>query len=271
MKDKIILSNISNFIGDTKEDLSSIVERKALNAQISMQEDESMTCIAKISTKDVDRDGDILIPTGCDFTDYTKNSVICWDHSYSMPPIGKMLSLEVTSDTIYGKMKFAETSMGSEIWSLIKGGFLKTCSIGFIAKEVLVAGTSAFKQYVRENNIIITDQVKRIITKFTLIENSIVSIPANQEALVIAVSSKSLKLDDKLLKELGIKEVKIAPNMPEVSKVIDESIQAASVEIIAPVAPVAPEVIWNVIRNGSYITTSEDKIAAKKFIAGKII
>jgi hypothetical protein len=45
---------------------------------------------------------------------------------------------------------------------------------------------------------------KRIITKWVLLENSLVSIPSNKDALIMAYTTKSLELSDKLVKELDI-------------------------------------------------------------------
>ncbi len=45
-------------------------------------------------------------------------------------------------------------------------------------------------------NINKLDDVKRIITKFLLIENSIVALPANPDALNVEVSKKSLEIKE---------------------------------------------------------------------------
>jgi len=50
-------------------------------------------------------------------------------------------------------------------------------------------------------------KAQRIITKWELLENSIVSIPANPLALIQAISAKSIVLSDKTIKELDLDKV----------------------------------------------------------------
>jgi phage head maturation protease len=234
MKSKIKLSAISNFVGDVKADPDSVIERKQFAQEIRMVEGEDRTIIAKISTNQVDRDGDILIPRGCDTSDFASNSVVMWNHSYSQPPIGKVTALQITDDAIIAKMTFAETEFGNEIWSLVKGGFLNCCSIGFLATAALIKGTSAFMAYVKENDLGDITNCKRIITAFTLFENSMVPLPANAGALIQQISAKSITISDDLQKQLQLskavtpekehgdkEDMKIANDLEEPKKPVD--------------------------------------------------
>ena len=207
MKSKIELSKILNFVGATSLPSNAIIERKQYAQEIRIEPDEERTIIAKISTIDVDRDGDVLIPSGCNTSEIKSNPIVVWNHSYSEPPIGKIIEIQATNDAIYAKMQFAETKFAQEIWSLIKGGFLNACSIGFLAKTTLVKGTRQFSDFVAKNRLKIADTCKRIVTEFTLIENSIVPLPANPNALIYAVATKHLHLDNKLEKELGVNKI----------------------------------------------------------------
>jgi hypothetical protein len=264
MQDKLEVCKISNFLTNFKLNETDIIERKSLVTEMVIDPTDERCCIAKVSTINPDRDNDILIPAGADYQDYLKNPIVIWNHIYSSPPIGKIEQLQIKPDAIYGKIRFADTEFAQEIWSLVKGGFLRTCSIGFIAKEALIAGTQAFKDYVITNNMQISNLVKRIITKFIMIENSIVSIPSNQDALIMAVATKSIHLEDKLIKDLGI-----TIKAEEVPKEIEKIVEPVKVEELVKVEePIKP--IWNVIRSGPYVLTEQDKLAIKKIKSGKI-
>jgi HK97 family phage prohead protease len=199
MKNKINVDSIKNFV-----DISGIegqeVERKQYVSDIQIDENEEKTFIAAISTINEDIDGDIVYPQGCDLTKYVKNPVVLWNHGHSSPPIGKIIQIQTTNTCIFAKIKMADTNNANEYWKLIKGGFLKTCSIGFIIKNYLVRGTYDFSNFIQMMGLKISDNCKRIINNFYLIENSMCSIPANSEALVMAISTKSLDISDKLKK-----------------------------------------------------------------------
>jgi len=86
------------------------------------------------STAAVDRYGDIIEPAGWDLKNYKKNPVFLWGHNYSMPPIGKAVSVKVTDDALVFQIQFAtaeEYAFADTIYRLYLGGFLKATSVGF--------------------------------------------------------------------------------------------------------------------------------------------
>ena len=211
MKNKLLVSSLKPFGVDILGlDENAVVERKSFNPTLKVMEEEESTAICSMSTESVDADGDMVIASGCDLSRYSKNPVVCWSHDYSRPPIGKATEILINSKSVDGKIKFAPTAMGQEIFKLVKGGFLKTCSVGFITNKALVAGSKECKEFCKKSMIDLPQNCKRVITEWMLLENSMVCIPSNADALVQAVSAKSIVLDEKLQKELGIeqKEVK---------------------------------------------------------------
>lgn len=280
-KTQLPLKNINNFlklenVGD------EILERKSFTAkQFTIGAEEDRTFIGVMSNDSIDADGDIIYCPGCDLTRFYNNSIVCWNHQYSEAPVGKVLEVKVEGNTLIGKIKMASTEFATELWELIKGGFLKCQSIGFIVNEVLIAGTAKFKQFALEHNLNV-EGCKRIVTKFTLVENSLVPLPSNQEALILAYSTKSLKLDDKLAKQLGI-EVKNIIDINEAPKV------EAKVEEVVPIVPVVEtpkveevkvepkvevpieEPKFTVIRVGEYVISEDDKKISKSLKNGRII
>lgn len=123
---------------------------------------------AIVATESEDRHGEVLELKGLDTSNYMKNPVVLWAHDYSQPPIGKTLTLKKKDGKLIAKIKFAidEDSFAHKIYRLYKGGYMKAFSIGFIPKEI------------DDNRY----------TKAEMIEHSSVPIPANSEALALAIS-----------------------------------------------------------------------------------
>lgn len=223
MKDKFNIESLRPFIDMDGFKGDETVERKRFSSKITISPEEEKTCVAVISTNDEDAVNDVLIPTGADLRRFTKNPVVMYAHNYSGKPVAKAVALSVNEDGITAKLKFADTEEANDVWSLIKGGFLNANSIGFIIKEAYRKGTEDFNKYIKENKMKVKDTVERIISKFELLENSIVPIPWNSEALIQAVSTKSITLSDKILKELDL------PTMPTNTPVNTPASMPASV------------------------------------------
>ncbi len=213
MKNKYKIGSVKQFIDIQGLNEDELVERKQFNYDIQVLPEESRTIIATISTPDVDADGDIIIPKGADLSRFIKNPVIHADHSYLVEDVvGKATEIAITNNAIVTKIVFAETRKAEDTWQLVKNGFVKANSIGFIAKTILTKGTKKFNDYIKEQKMVVSDACKRIVSEFLLIESSIVSVPCNPSALNQAISSKSITLSDETKKKLG---VEINPNGSE--------------------------------------------------------
>ncbi len=131
---------------------------------------------AVIASEKEDRHETILELKGLDTSSYMKNPVVLWVHDYSHPPIGKTLSLRKSEGKLIAKIQFAinEDSFAHKIYKLYKGGFMKAFSIGFISKEM------------NENRY----------TKSEMLEHSAVPVPANSEALALAVTKGVIEKTD---------------------------------------------------------------------------
>src|SRR4051812_40239212 len=69
-------------------------------------DEQSRTLIVKISTSDVDRSGDVVIPTGVILDNYLKNPVVAAFHRYDEPAIAKTLEMQVMDDCILARLEF---------------------------------------------------------------------------------------------------------------------------------------------------------------------
>lgn len=150
---------------------------KIFNAKVKDLGEGKLEAI--ISTDDIDRHGEIVDINGIDIKNYEKNPVVMWAHDYSLPPIGKTLSL--TKEKIGKKMvlktvmEFATgvSDLAREVYNLYKGGFMNAFSIGFIP----------------------LDEEGNTYTKSELLEYSAVPIPANPNALLLA-KAKGIDIDN---------------------------------------------------------------------------
>ncbi len=138
-----------------------------------------------ISKEVVDRDGDILRASGCDFTNYMKNPVFLSFHNSREFPLGKVTKFWVEGNSVKAIVYFPtleELSSNPEqasekaklcdfCYHCYKTGMLNAVSVGFIPIE----WTETKDGY--------------DITKWELLEFSAVAVPANQDAIAEAVKS----------------------------------------------------------------------------------
>ena len=147
-----------------------------LTFEIVKQEDNGGEIM--ISTPSVDRDRDRVLPEGARTTSYMKNPVVQWGHNYFEPwaTIGRTNSLEIGQDGIKAAFTFREAANEADPLHIVRtlwdGGFVNTASVGFnpIQWEENEHGGFDF-------------------TEWELLEWSLVPIPANQDALRLAVKA----------------------------------------------------------------------------------
>ena len=155
--------------------------------QTKAEELAERTVRFKISSEVVDRDGDILIAKGCDFTNFAKNPQFLNFHNYHEFPLGIPKNWGIEGKSVYCDVYFptidelsSERENASEKAKLVdftyhcyKTGMLNAVSVGFIAKDVEPnKETGGF-----------------IIKAWELLEFSAVAVPANQDAIAQAVKS----------------------------------------------------------------------------------
>ena len=147
------------------------------------------------STEAADRDGEIIKQEGWDMENFNQNPVLLAHHNYHEFPIGKITEIIVEEGKLMFKAIFSEaTQEAREAYQLVKEGILNAFSVGFIPKEY-------------------DPKDRSIITKAELLEISMVTVPANPQAIVLAKSFDGNKLAEKLIAEwmkdeLLAKEVK---------------------------------------------------------------
>jgi len=213
-----------------------VVERKQYISEIKVMEDEERTVVAKISTTATDADQDIVDPSGAILTRFLKNPVIHADHSYKVEDvIGRATELAVSTDGITAKIKFADvTQRARDCWELVKGGWVRANSIGFIALKSVIRGTKEFDEYVKGVSYKVGTDCNRIITSFELLESSVVSIPSNPLSLMQAISAKSINLSPETITALDLDKV-VKNDIPATVIVQEPVIDVKEVKKVCPV------------------------------------
>lgn len=178
----------------------------------------------KISSEVVDRDGDILIAKGCDFTNFAKNPQFLAFHNYREYPLGIPKNWGVEGDSVYCDVYFpkleelaTDAEQASEKAKLVdftyhcyKTGMLNAVSVGFIPKEASPLEEGGME-----------------ITEWELLEFSAVSVPANQDALAQAVKSFGINENDLIdpIERIKSLEEKIKGIEDDTVLIVDDEIE----------------------------------------------
>ena len=129
-----------------------------------------------VSTPEVDRYGTIIVPAGIDYTAYLANPIVLAQHDSDKWPIGRCLGFAMNGENLEATIQIeCVTEEGKKLTKLINAGFVKAVSVGIIPNEY-------------EEQTIDGKKVT-VYTKSELVEFSVVSVPANRQALL----KKSLK------------------------------------------------------------------------------
>lgn len=139
---------------------------------------QAMSATATICTPAVDRQSEIIMPDGGDYTDYARNPIVLWGHGFSQIalPIAKsetpdgVLTVKPSKDSIAATSFFTTKTLESQqIFDLIVERIVRATSIHVIPVESV-------------NQVVGGDNVT-IYTKWKLLEWSWCDIPCNPEAV----------------------------------------------------------------------------------------
>lgn len=127
------------------------------------------------STSVRDRDEEVIDLKGIDLKNYKNNPIILPAHDYTQPAIGRAVKVRKTDGKLMFKIEFPEDGINpmADIYrKLYKGGFMKASSIGFIPKKW---------EWGKGDK-----DPRRTFSEVELLELSLVSVPANPQALLTA-------------------------------------------------------------------------------------
>jgi len=151
--------------------------------------DRSLQFVA--SDESTDRYGDIIRASGWELESFRRNPVFLWAHQDKSPPIGRVASVEVKGTELLANVDFlppGENDFADKLWLMVEGKALQAVSVGFIPTvppnvRATANGDVLGYEFVGQE----------------LLELSLVTVPANPNALAVA---KSLGFHDDALRAL---------------------------------------------------------------------
>jgi len=156
------------------------MKNKYFFAAVKAINEDERTLDAVASTSDMDRDGDIILPSAFEksLQPFKDNPVILAGHQHrlasgSSPVIGSAIPDSIRTDKkqMTFTMRFADTPLGNEYWQLYKDRHMRAFSVGFMPIEWTDEKDEKLG-YIRT------------YTKIELLEISAVPVPSNRLALV---------------------------------------------------------------------------------------
>jgi HK97 family phage prohead protease len=153
------------------------------------------------STEVKDRDNEVVKSSGWKLANYKKNPVVMVNHQHRELPVAKTNRVWIDKDkkALMFDIEFPEADIhpqGDTLFKLIKNGYMNATSVGF--QPNMEKATFANKK--GDPSITFNEQ--------ELLEISIVSVPANPQALMTAKSyEKAVK--DEIVDELELKDLEM--------------------------------------------------------------
>jgi hypothetical protein len=165
--------------------------------------------VSWISTEEIDRDREIVVARGMNDEQFKLNPIVTLQHCYGEPPVGRSLWRKRVKDGALAGIKaktqypprppsWEGTWSPDTVFALIQNGLMQGKSIGFLR---LKSHCPSSHEIAARPELA---EVNRIIDEWLLLEYACVFLPANQSALVEAVS-KGLTLPAEMADLLGIK------------------------------------------------------------------
>lgn len=183
-------------------------------------------------------DPEHLLMSGVDLTRYAKNPVVLDSHKY-YEGLGAVVGgaremPRADGRFLVSRIHFADTARGEDAWKLVKGGFLRTTSIGYVVTQELHVGEGeewedpADKEFKVKGSAIVG-------LKWKLYEISMAPLPADEDACLRARQRRETMADDApKVPAVPATPVAPAPVPEELPEVRAEKIRAATIRAIAP-------------------------------------
>ena len=183
-----------------------------------------------LGIKEVDRDQEIVNVEGMDVSAYSNNPVLLWNHEWDRV-CGKVINITKDQNGLLVKAEMQRLTGREDYFENVLYGNVKSFSIGFIPHEY---------EY-------LDDAIE--ITKSEMIELSIAPVQSNRSALFQVIGTKSLAVDNAMLKTLlNIEEkdklmnLKVKDAEPVVQPVVEPIVVTPVEPAKIETQPVVPEV-----------------------------
>lgn len=177
--------------GADTDEAEPLIRSRSYTEALTDVSDDERTATFVASDETVDRYGDIVSLDGWDLKNFRRNPVFLWMHSHYQP-IGQVKKIGVEGDKLLATVRFfdaGDSKLADDLWRLVKKRKLRAVSVGF------TVNSDEDIEPIRDENERVTGY--RFLRQ-ELLELSMVSVPANPNALQVA---RSLGLPDDLIRQ----------------------------------------------------------------------
>ena len=193
---------------------------KQFDSRAQIVDEEDRIIKTTVHAEIVDREGDLILTAGVDYSDYEKSPTVFKDHRlYTVDAaIGQTLSLKKVKKTIVAEIQFESQDVDADAYRVFKK-----------LQSGTLSGFSVTWAIVEEERREVNGKSINVVTKSSIIEISAVGVPMNQDATTRTVDRAFVErfVDERvpvLVKQLTIenKEVKVDNMDIEIQKAFDE-------------------------------------------------
>jgi hypothetical protein len=157
---------------------------------------------ARITTDSLDLDKEVLVPSGCVTDRFEKQGTIFWNHDYDKPCAKATGPCRRSRHWIESDAQWAERPEGYQgEWfpdfckAMVDQGIVRGVSVGFDPIEIRDATKGDRAKF--------GDEIRRVVSKWALLEWSIAPVQCNPDAIITAVR-KGLMTPASVKSHLGI-------------------------------------------------------------------
>jgi len=163
---------------------------RSLAADFKADEQDEYKFTAQITAETLDRDDEVLLPTGCDASSFDKSGMLFWNHDYNKP-IGFPGPLKQSAGAIIGTGQFMRRpadyqgeffpDFARAVVTQAKAlGRSVGVSVGFIPVES--------RNPTKKDRETWGDRLTRVFSKWKLLEWSIAPVQSNPDAFTLALA-----------------------------------------------------------------------------------
>ena len=217
--------NLDKFLNDNEEEDVVYFRKFRAKDQSAPVFGKDRTDVSVITDDTVDSDKEVVIPENVNWEVFRKRGgIVAYGHNYKIPPVGRSLWQKKIGKSWRAKTEYAPRPKslpdGKEwfpdsVFSMIREGFLPGKSIGGVAKRRNITKEDLEKCPHWEG-------AKRVIYDSTVYEYSVVSVQANHNAIVEAVSKGLISLPEDV----------ISSDFPEVEEMLRDIKKSKELPVI---------------------------------------
>jgi len=237
--------------------------RKAMVVKADSFHPGERSAIHWISTLDVDRVKEVMDPVGANTKEFDQSNTVFWGHDYDKIVGSAMWTKRDRARGIKAKTRFASTPFADEKWQLVRDGHVKAWSIGFIPLKSILRGgdgwTDAINSLKERSPDFSVGDAETIILKWVLLEYSLVGVPANPNALNIAVS-KGLWTNDEIVENESDEVTEVRePVVDEKNLSSDNHDACCTIELISQPKS-EPQIVIPIVHEQNYKRDLESEV-----------